>query len=155
DDTPTCKLCHKTDAGGPANINDKVGAYLTGSDVGLVQQKTDIDSYLDKWDAKQDSDDGGEYDVDELKAGHDPNDDGDDEDGGGTGGSGTGGGSNGDGGGNNNGDGGSKNNSGSGTGGGASGSNPGTGGQATSAGCSYGVLDSSTSTGTVAMLIGA
>lgn len=150
---PQCTLCHKSLAGGPGNINDKVGAYLEGDPVNLVQQKGDIKEYLAKWDATQDSDGGGEPDVAELKAARDPNGSGDDKSDGSSGGSAGSGGSGGGGDDDDDDDDSSTKGSG-GSGGSKSPTNQGTQGQATSAGCSYGVLDRPTRAGSLAFLTG-
>jgi uncharacterized membrane protein YgcG len=150
DTAPGCDFCHNTPSGGPGNINGKVGAYITGAPVNLENAKSSIDSYLDNYEATQDSDGGDEPDIDELKAGRDPNDSSDDQAGGGS--AGAGGGASGAGGGSSGGGGGDDDDDDDDDDGGSSG-NPGTSGQATSAGCSYGVLDSTTKTSTTAALV--
>ncbi|HEU4410610.1 MAG TPA: hypothetical protein VFS43_35470 [Polyangiaceae bacterium] len=152
---PPCNICHNSPGGGDT-ITGKFGLAmknegLTGGSA--FKAEDDMLKLLNALGEAADSDDGGQPDIEELKVGQNPSDDSDDESGGGGG---SGGGASGSGGGGTGGGG----NNGSGGGGGdedddsGSGGNPGTG-QATSAGCSYGVLDSSTNTGTVASLLGA
>jgi hypothetical protein len=151
DAAPGCDFCHTSAAGGPGKINDTIGDYLTNDPVNLVPGVGDLKQYFDKWEEAQDSDGGGQADLAELAAGQNPTDDGDDTGGGGAAGGGGGGASGAGGGSSGSGDdddddddddGGSSGN----------GANPGASGQATSAGCSYGVLDSATRTGTTAAL---
>lgn len=145
---PACNLCHSSGSG-PAMgtpFGDAIKkAGLGGTPAGI----NDADAMKPFFDKLGDSDGGGKDDVDELKDGSDPNKDADDEDDGGSGGK-AGGGSGGSG---NSGTGaGGSGGSGTGTAGtpvaaGAAGGGADNGSQATSAGCSYGPLETSSSNG--------
>jgi hypothetical protein len=146
DSAPDCLVCH-TKAGGDPVDTKPFGVEMKKAGLKGGEQFKAADDMQELLNKVGDSDKGGEDDVDELKAGRDPSDDSDDSSGGasgaGGGASGAGGGSTGGGGDDDDDD----------DDDGGSSGNPGTSGQATSAGCSYGVLDSTTRTGTTAALV--
>jgi MYXO-CTERM domain-containing protein len=74
-EAPACTLCHQTEAGGYATLNKSVGKYL-GTTLGLVPKlaEADLNRILQQWGDRQDSDSDKAADIDELKAGTDPND---------------------------------------------------------------------------------
>jgi uncharacterized protein (TIGR03382 family) len=78
DVAPSCTLCHHDDLGGIGTIDQPFGQTIY--DLGLRQDQEDLlPGYLDEMaapsngDPPTDSDGDGEGDIDELKAGTDPN----------------------------------------------------------------------------------